>query len=420
MYDKYLSDPEIKAIVGDESLIRKMLGVEVALARVEAGLGIIPRSSAQEIAEVLERLRPEPEKLIDGSLQNGIPTIPLLALARKALSPEARDHLHWGATSQDILDTGTVLIIRDVAIVFSKRLYAIIDNLEKLAREYGDVPVVARTRTQQAVPITFGRKVEQWSRPLQRHLDRLDQLLPRVLNVQFGGAGGDRAALGAHGEAVARILAEELNLNYIDTWHTQRDNLAEWAAWLALVCGSLGKMAGDILLLAQTEVGELRESEAGGGSSTMPHKNNPVRSEAIVALARFAGQLAGNHFQAMLHQQERDGAAWALEWLTLPQLMIVTGTALNHALAVSADLQLNQEAMHANLEQLNGLIFSERATFLLAEHVGRQEAKKRVEQACRLVGKENIHLAEALERVVPEVGRNWRESLYHNEDSNNH
>lgn len=411
MYNQYLSDPEIKRLVSDEAFIRYMLRVELSLAAVQGQLGIIPEASAGEIVEKLARFQPDPQTLSPGTLENGIPTIPLLATVKKELSPAARDHLHWGATSQDIMDTATILMIREVAGVFRHRLLEISNTLEQLAHRHEQTPMVARTRSQQAVPITFGLKVKQWYQPLRLHLERLDQLEVRLYRLQFGGAGGDLAALGVRGTAVAGALAKTLDLAYTGTWHTQRDTLTEWTSWLALVSGSLGKMAGDILLLSQTEIGELRESRAGGGSSTMPHKNNPVLSEAIVALARYTGQLAGNHFQAMLHQQERDGAAWALEWLTLPSLMIAAGTALQHARTISEEIEVDTEAMRVNLEKLNGLIFSERAGFLLAEFMSRQEAKQKVENACELVRREGIHLAEALSRMVPEIEIDWRTQL---------
>lgn len=411
MYNQYLSDPEIKRLVSDETFIRHLLHLEASLAEVQGQLGIIPKTSAQEIVEKLARIQPDLQTLSSGTLENGIPTIPLLAAVKKELSPAARDHLHWGATSQDIVDTATILMIREVAGVFRHRLLEICTSLEQLAQRHEQTPMVARTRTQQAVPITFGLKVRQWYQPLRRHLERLDQLEARLYRLQFGGAGGDLAALGDRGTAVAVALAKTLDLAYTGTWHTQRDTLAEWASWLALVSGSLGKMAGDILLLSQTEIGELREGRAGGGSSTMPHKNNPVLSEAIVALARYTGQLVGNHFQAMLHQQERDGAAWALEWLTLPSLMIAAGTALQHATTISEQMEVDPKAMQVNLEKLKGLIFSERASFLLAEFMSRQEAKQKVESACELVRREDIHLAEALGRIVPEIEVDWGTQL---------
>lgn len=411
MFSKYLSDPEIRRLAGDDALIGHMLRVEITLAKVQSRLGVIPDASAREITEKLTSLQLDPEMLSTGTLKNGIPTIPLLAAAKKELSPAARDHLHWGATSQDIMDTATILMIREIAGVFRKRLSKISNNLEQLAQKHEQTPMVARTRTQQAVPITFGLKVRQWYQPLQLHLERLDQLEPRLYRVQFGGAGGDLAALGEGGTEVARALAEALDLAYTGTWHTQRDTLTEWASWQAMVSGSLGKMAGDLLLMSQTEIGEIKERRSGGSSSTMPHKNNPVLSEAIVALARYAGQLACNHFQAMLHQQERDGAAWVLEWLAMPPLMLATGTALRHAMTISEEMEVDPEAMLANLEKLKGLIFSERASFLLTEFMSRQEAKQKVESACELVQREGIHLAEALGRIVPDIEVDWEKHL---------
>ncbi|MCB0630340.1 MAG: adenylosuccinate lyase family protein [Saprospiraceae bacterium] len=416
IYSKYLSDPEIAACCSDEQFIRHMLNAEIALAEAQAQLGVIPKKAAREIAQVLEGGQPDSTQLADGTLANGIPIIPLLAIVKQKLSAETQDYLHWGATSQDIVDTANVMIIRDVLKIIKIRLEEIIKHLKTLSNKHQQTLTVARTRTQQAVPITYAQKIDNWRIPLERHLKRLDQLRPRLLVVQLGGAGGNLSVLGELGADTARLMAERLNLGYIGVWHNQRDNLVEFSNWLALLTGSLGKMAQDILLLAQTEVGEIVENaEGGGGSSTMPHKNNPVLSEATVALSRYVGQLAGANFQTILHQHERDGASWALEWLTYPQMMMATGSALNHALTISKNMQINKAAVRANLEKLNGLVFSERASFILAEYRSRKEAKKIVSEACELALAENIHLAEALIKLVPELDIDWKEQLASNQ-----
>ena len=412
IYAKYLSDPETAARCSDENFIRAMLDAEIALAWTQAQLGMIPQAAADEIASSLTDFDPTPELLADGTLQNGIPTIPLLALARRKLSAEARDFLHWGATSQDIMDTAQVMIIREVAHIFYDRVTIIVDQLEAFAHQHADTQTVARTRNQQAVPILFSQKVLSWRKPLLTHLIRLEELKPRLFIPQLGGAGGNRAALGEQGEACARLFAEYLHLYHGDPWHSQRDRIVEFSNWLALVTGSLAKMAQDILLLSQSEVGELIENaEGGGGSSTMPHKNNPVLSEAIVALAHYVGQLAGANFQALIHRHERDGTSWLLEWLSLPEMMTATGAAMNHALTISANLQLNEKAVQANLEKSRGLIYSEKASIILADHFSRSEAKEIVGRACDLVLQQDIHLADALSQLLPELAINWHEQL---------
>ncbi|MEZ5044745.1 MAG: adenylosuccinate lyase family protein [Saprospiraceae bacterium] len=412
MYSQYLSDAKIQSFIGDEAFVKQMIRVEIALAKVQAKQGLIPKWAAKEIAEKLKDFSPSPGALAVGTLQNGIPTIPLLALARKELTEASQDYLHWGATSQDIMDTATVLMIKEVLVVFEKRLLKIIKTLKALAEKQAQTFMVARTRTQQAISISFGLKVNNWLQPLERHLERLNEMKPRLLVVQFGGAAGNLAALGNQGWETAQRLAKALNLHFAGVWHTQRDNMAAFSNWLALLAGSFGKMAQDILLLSQTEVGEVLENGGGGGkSSTMPHKNNPVLSEAIVALSRFTGQLAGNNLQAMIHNHERDASAWILEWLALPQMINATGTILNHALTISENIQVNKKAMQANWEKQNGLIFSEQATFILQAHISRKKAKAKVETACQMVLEQDIHLTTALTHLFPELSINWQEKL---------
>lgn len=412
IYSQYLSDIKIQQIISEESFIKKMIFVEIALAKVQAKQGIIPHAAAKEIANKLKDFSPSPDAFAKGTLENGIPTITLLALAKKELSKSTQDYLHWGATSQDIIDTANILLIKEVLKVFEKRLLQIIKSLKSLARKHEHTYMVARTRTQQAVPISFGLKVNNWLQPLEIHLERLEEMKPRLLIVQLGGAGGNLAALEHQGWKTAQLLAKKIKLNFAGIWHTQRDNIAEFSSWLALVTASFGKMAADILLLSQTEIGELLENKKGGGkSSTMPHKNNPVLSEAIVALSKQNSLLVSNQFQAQLHNHERDAAAWILEWLSLPKMMTNTGAVLNHALVISKNLKVNKKAILANLEKLNGLIFSEQASFILAKKIPRSEAKAKVAKACALVVQKEIHLAEALKIVVPEMEIDWKEIL---------
>lgn len=272
--------------------------------------------------------------------------------------------------------------------------------------------MIGRTRTQQAVPILFGQKVATWASPLLRHLQRLQELKPRLLVVQLGGAAGNLSALGTNGLKISEALANELNLRFALPWHTQRDNFVEFTSWLALLSGSLGKIGADILVMSQTEINEVVENATGGGkSSTMPHKNNPVLSEALVVLARKNAQLAAIQLQAMLHANERDGSAWALEWENLPQMMVNTGTALSHALTISQHLKTNPEAMQRNLNSLNGLIFSEAAMFILSKYLPKNEAKQLVVKACERVVSENKNLSDILQELTPNLAINWQEEL---------
>ena len=429
MFSKYLSDDEIATLCSDEQWVYQMLQFEIALARAQGDLDIIPKEAAEAIAKSLKDVEIPPQYLAEGTLQNGIPTITLIALAKKYLPDLAKDYIHFGATSQDVMDTAQVLMIKNVISIFEKRIHLLIQNLSILVKKYAQTQMIGRTRTQQAVPITFGLKVANWAKPLIRHLERLEQMKPRLLVVQFGGAVGTLSSLIpviARNEAnggikVGKKLANYLNLNYSNPWHTQRDNFAEWANWLAMVTGSLGKMAQDILIMSQTEINEIVENTEGGGkSSTMPHKNNPVLSEAIVVLGRQNATLAALQLQSMVHANERDGTAWALEWQNIPAMMTHCGTALNHALTISTHLKINEKQMLRNLDSLNGLVYSEVASFILAQYLPRNEAKIVVEKACQIVNtsviasgarQEGVHLADALTDLTVDLKINWHEAL---------
>ncbi len=353
MFSTYLSDPEITSLCDHPSLIRQMLAFEIALATGQGTLGIIPTEAAAIIAETLNQLTVSPESLADGTMRNGVPTIPLLALARTALPQSARAYLHWGVTSQDVLDTAQALQIKAALAVLEVRINQLIDQLNDLKTRYGHLPMMGRTRTQQAMPIQFGQKVANWQQPLVRHLERLQQLKPRVLLVQLGGAAGNLSALGKHGQAVAQAVANELGLGYSAPWHTQRDGFAEFANWLALLTGTLGKFGQDMLIMGQTEIGEVIENVQGGGkSSSMPHKNNPILSEALVMLARQNAQLAAIQLQSLIHGNERDATAWMLEWENLPRMMGNAGTSLRHALSITHTMGVNEEAMKRNMDRL--------------------------------------------------------------------
>ena len=420
MFSKYLSDNEIATICSEKQLVHQMLQFEIALARAQGDLGIISKEAAEAIAENLKDAEIPPQYLAEGTLHNGVPTITLIALAKQHLPDFAKDYIHFGATSQDVMDTAQVLIIKNANAVFEKRIHLLIQNLSILIEKYAQTPMIGRTRTQQAVPISFGLKVANWAKPFIRHLERLEQMKPRLLVVQFGGAVGTLSSLapviasGARqeGRIIGKKLADYLNLNYANPWHTQRDNFAEWANWLAMVTGSLGKMAQDILIMSQTEINEIVENTEGGGkSSTMPHKNNPVLSEAIVVLARQNAQLAALQLQSMVHANERDGTAWALEWQNLPAMMTHCGTALNHALKISTHLKVNEKQMLQNLNSLNGLVYSEAASFILVQYLPRNEAKLMVEKACEAVNTEGVHLIDALNDLTNDLKINWQDAL---------
>jgi 3-carboxy-cis,cis-muconate cycloisomerase len=260
--------------------------------------------------------------------------------------------LHYGATSQDAMDTAQVMMIRDAVNLLEVRLNTLLQKLTQLLNQYGETPCMAHTRGQQAIPVIFGVKINAWLLPLQRQVQRYAELKKRLLVVQLGGAAGTLSVYPDKAELLQSALAKELKLYSSASWHTQRDNLCEFTNWLAMLTGILGKMGGDILVMNQSELNEVKENPGGGGeSSAMPHKNNPVLSEALVALAKLNVTLQSQQLQSLIHINERDGTAWILEWNAIPQMIINTGAALNHAVTISTHIKVNTENMKKNVEQ---------------------------------------------------------------------
>jgi 3-carboxy-cis,cis-muconate cycloisomerase len=392
-----LSDPETAAWLDDAAQLEAMLRFEAALARAEGRADVIPEYAAARIAEVTESLEIDPARLSEGTARDGLPVPALVTALREAVGGEEASYVHWGATSQDVMDSGLVLRLKPILDILAERLDAVGEHLAALADAERGTAMLARTRGQQATPTSFGLKAAGWLAPLQRHRARLEELRPRLEVLSFGGAAGNLSALGERGPVVEADLAEELGL-HVPTmpWHVQRDALVELACWLGLVSGSLGKMAGDILMLCQNEVGELREG-AGGGSSTLPQKANPIRSEAVVTLTRHAAGLAGQMQLSAFHLHERDGVAWQLEWLALPQMILATGAALRQSRALLDGLEFDRDRMRANIDATRGLALAEAASFALSKHLGRPAAQKLVKEACREVLASGRPLIEVLQ-----------------------
>ncbi|WP_316979839.1 3-carboxy-cis,cis-muconate cycloisomerase [Shumkonia mesophila] len=389
-------DPEMAALLADSAQIRALLTVEAALARVQGRLGVIPADAATRIAEVAAHLEPDMAAIGAGTARDGVPIPALIKALRAGVGKRAAPYVHWGATSQDIVDTGLVLRLRDALTLLAARLEEVIAALTAQARAHRGLVMAARTRSQIAMPTTFGLKVATWLAPLLRHRDRLAELRPRLEVVQFGGAAGTLAALGEHGIAVMEGLAAELGLAPPPLpWHSQGDIIAELGGWLSLLTGSLGKMGEDLVLLGQSEVGEVTAGD-GGGSSTMPNKSNPVAAETLVALARFNAGMVGTLHQALIQRHERDGAAWPLTWLALPPMLMVTAGALAHAQRLAAALEPNAARMAEHLEATHGLILAEAATFLLAAHMPRPQAQELVAACCKEATAAGRHLFDIL------------------------
>ena len=396
IYGGLFADPEILDLFSDAAEIAAMLRMEAALAVAEGEAGVIPNNAARRIAETAGALVIDPASLAAGTASAGAPVPALVVALRDAVGADAAHYVHWGATSQDVIDTGLVLRLRDVLEIFAARLTALSAQLASLARDHRATLMVGRTRSQQATPTTFGLKVAGWRQPLRRHAVRLDELRPRLVVLSLGGAAGTLAALGDKALAIEAAMARELGLGVPTLpWHSQRDSIAELAGWLSLVTGSLGKIGVDLILLAQSEVREISPG-SGGGSSTMPQKANPVGDEALVSLARFNAGLVSSLHHALGPAHERDGAAWQTEWLALPQMVVATGAALRRAGAVLDDLVIDSVRMRANLDAANGLVLAEAAAFALAAHMSRAEAQALVKDACRAVTATGRHLIDEL------------------------
>ena len=375
----------MRELLSDTHRCAVMVAVEIALAKAQSACGVIPAESAEEIARALEGFVVDNAALGDGTESAGVPVPALVGQLRKAVGGQAAHSIHWGATSQDILDTAQVLVLHEAVTQFERDLDAVIDGLANLARDHAQTVMLARTRMQQAAPTSFGLKVAGWRAPLLRDRERLAEMKPRLLVAQLGGAAGTLAPLGHSGSEVRKRFAAELGLGLTDTpWHSQRDVLVEFASWIALLSGSLGKIGLDVGLLAQSEVGEVRESgeEGRGGSSTLPQKSNPVSSEILVTLARYNANAVGAMHQAMLHGGERSGSAWSLEWLTLPNMVLALSGSLAHAKRIVGGLVVDRARMSANIDATNGLCLAEAVSFALAQHMHRVEAQALVTAMC--------------------------------------
>ncbi|MCA3648553.1 MAG: 3-carboxy-cis,cis-muconate cycloisomerase [Methylobacterium sp.] len=380
LHQGLLGDPVIAALLGEEAELAAMIRVESALATVQMRLGIIPQEAGGALVKGLGGVTVRPEDLAGGIARDGVIAPAFLRALRAQLSMEAGGWLHWGMTSQDLTDLALVLRLREIVQIMDRRLAALIRRLSDLAKAHRDTLCLARTRMQAAAPTLFGLKAAQWMAPLIRHRERLAEVRPRLLVVQIGGAAGNLSVFGDQALAVMDGLADELALGRAEPWHKGRDRLIEFGQMLAMIAGSLGTIGGDLALLAQGEVSEVGFAGA-GGSSTLPQKQNPVLAEIVQSLARYAGGEAGALLQAGLHLNERDGAAWTLEWLALPPLIATTGAALLRADEMLAALRVDADRMQANIEATRGLVLAEAASFALAAHLPRHEAMALVKKA---------------------------------------
>lgn len=338
--------PLLAALLGDSDTaahfslaaeLEAMIAFERALAEVEAELGVIPAEAGAAIASAFEHFTPDTAALRTATARDGVVVPELVCQLRTAVGEPYAKHVHFGATSQDVIDTALMIRLKPVVATFEQRLAGLVEVLAALESRFGSRRLTAVTRMQPAIPISVTGRVATWRQPLERHLGRLGELRPRLLVVQFGGAAGTLDAFGVDGPAVRAALAGRLGLADAPQWHSQRDTIAEFASWLSLVTASLGKFGQDVALM--TLDGSAIRLSGGGGSSAMTHKRNPVTAEALETLARFnAIQVSAMH-QAAAHPLERSGAAWTLEWLVLPQMVVAAGAALRLAGDLIADIE---------------------------------------------------------------------------------
>lgn len=402
------ADDEIKSLLSDVEQIRSALEVEAKLALVQQALGLIPEGKGDTISLLLSTLEIEPKLLAAAYAKDGISTPGLVRLIREQLPAEGSDFLHWGATSQDIEDTALVLRLKSLTEIMESRLDVLIALLGQLTQSHRHTLTVARTRTQWATPTVFGLKTASWLAPLKRQKTRLQSLLPRLLVVQLGGAGGTLAAMGVRGTEVGEGLAAALDLNYPSMpWHNQRDNIVEFSNWLAMTSGIIGKMGQDFLLLAQSEVGEISFT-GGGGSSTMPQKSNPVIAEHLVVLARFSSTQIGTAHQTLLHANERDGVSMTLESMSLPALISACASSLRLAIAGLNHIEIKVKTMLANLEKSNGMVLAEAAVFELSKFIDRKQATEIVYKACSDASENGRHLITELSESS-DAGVDWEQ-----------
>ena len=391
------STPDMAAIWSSEAQVADMLAFEAALARAEAAAGVIPGTAAEAIAAACRSDLYDVAALWGEAAASATPAIPLVRMLTARVPAEARGYVHWGATSQDALDTALALRMRTGLKLLIARLMAIGTRLMALAEAHRHTLIAGRTLMQQAVPLTFGLKAARWLALVTRQARMLGRLRERVAVVELGGAAGTLAALGAAGPRVTELLAAELGLAVPDLpWHAERDRGAEAAAGLGVVAGAMAKIAGDLVLLAQTEVGEAAAGDGGkGGSSAMPQKRNPTDAAMARAAARLAIGVVPVVLGAMDQEHERAAGGWQAEWAALPALFGYTAAAAERVRTALAWLEVDAERMRANLDASHGQIMAEALTVALAVRIGRDAAFALVRELTTRAAHERAHLTDA-------------------------
>ncbi len=380
------SSDEMRHVWSDENRTQKYLDVERALAIVQGRLGLIPREAADEIVRHCSIDRIDMDRLRQQTERIGYPVLGVVSQLNALCRDKLGEYCHWGATTQDITDTATVLQIREALVIVERELGAISAAMARLARTHRDTPMIGRSNLQQAIPVTFGYKMAGLLSAIERHRERLAQLKERVLVGEFAGAAGTLASLENGAMQTQAGLCAELGLKQpLIAWHTIRDNIAEVGAFLGLVGGTLGKLSMDVKLMMQTEVGEVYEPyhHGRGSSSTMPQKRNPIASCYIHAAISVVRQHAASLMDAMVADHERSTGPWEIEWIVLPEAFCLMAGALRQSRLVVEGLQVDAAAMRRNIDLTQGLVMSEAVMMGLGPHIGREYAHDLVYDLCR-------------------------------------
>lgn len=399
IFGQMFGTDEMRDLFSDTALVQRYLDVEAALARAQARLGVIPAEAADAIVDVASVDRVDFARLSERTQIVGYPILPLVEQICEWAENDLGQYCHWGATTQDIMDTADVLQIRAGLDLVEAELSGIAVALSRLASEHADTPMAGRTHLQHALPISFGYKCATWLSAIDRHLARLAELRGRVEVVQFAGAAGTLASLGGHGLPTQAELSLELGLGLPDmTWHTIRDGFCEVTGLLALVCGSIGKIGYDIMLMMQTETGEVFEPFVAGrgASSTMPQKRNPIASEMMLASAKVVREQHSAMLDAMVQDHERATGQWHVEWQALPTAFIVASGGLRAARDTLQGLDVRPDAMSRTLDVTKGLIVAEAVMMGLAPRLGRQRAHDVVYDCCRAALTGDVSFVDAL------------------------
>ncbi|CAH0002543.1 unnamed protein product [Clonostachys byssicola] len=403
LFGNIFGTEEVRECFSERSYVSRMIEAECALAQAEEQEGVIPTGVSSVIREHSDVSKIDWQRLAARTEIVGYPVLPLVEQMSKWVPDSESGYIHWGATTQDIMDLASILQCKSGLVIVERLLRSVVATLENMAAKYRDSPMAGRTHLQHALPITFGYKCAVWLAGLRRHVERLEQLKERCLMVQFGGAAGTLASLGSSdvGIRVRKTLAKILGLrDPVVTWHVARDSVAEIVNFLALVGGTLGKIAMDLIVMSSNELNEVAEPYVPhrGASSTMPQKRNPISSEVILAQSKILRAQAGLVLDGMIADFERASGPWHLEWAAIPTAFISAVGALHQADFALSGLQVNTDAMLTNLDSTRGLIVAEAVMMGLAKHIGRQEAHEVVYRACVAAVDDNCSLLEVLNK----------------------